>query len=377
MGSDLDKTPKRFFVLDSFRGLCALSVAIFHMNIAGSFTDLNFFRGSDVFVNFFFVLSGFVMTHRYAEDKSRRFSSYFVSRFFRLVPVHLVMLMVFIGFEWAKYLAATQGMAFNNVAFEGRNAVSEILPNLFLIHAWSSYTEPLSFNHPSWSISIEFYLYLLFYLTLNLMRDLRVIVWLGLSVAMFLLIYSESEMPVQYVQWGLGCYFAGCLTHVFYQKFKSFRPGLVLGTALELICIVLLVYLTGHYVEHRALILSALFCVLLYVYAQESGVISQLLKFKFFVFLGQLSYSIYMVHAAVIFATISAFLLIQHTTQHAVAPMVNELRTLTLQDPLLNHLLAAGMVLLMLGAALVLHHLIERPGQRLGRRVARRLTHRE
>lgn len=56
---------KRFESLDAFRGLCAISVAIFHLQFLNSITEVGFFRGSAILVDFFFALSGFVLTHSY------------------------------------------------------------------------------------------------------------------------------------------------------------------------------------------------------------------------------------------------------------------------------------------------------------------------
>ncbi len=56
---------ERFETLDSLRGICAIFVVFFHMNIVGAFTELSFFRNSSIFVEFFFVLSGFVLAHSY------------------------------------------------------------------------------------------------------------------------------------------------------------------------------------------------------------------------------------------------------------------------------------------------------------------------
>jgi peptidoglycan/LPS O-acetylase OafA/YrhL len=53
----------RFEALDGWRGLCALAVALIHLEFAGQFYDVSFVRNSYLFVDFFFVLSGFVITH--------------------------------------------------------------------------------------------------------------------------------------------------------------------------------------------------------------------------------------------------------------------------------------------------------------------------
>ena len=45
---------KRFVVLDSFRGVCAVAVVLFHTQILLSFSELGFFRHADLFVEFFF-----------------------------------------------------------------------------------------------------------------------------------------------------------------------------------------------------------------------------------------------------------------------------------------------------------------------------------
>jgi peptidoglycan/LPS O-acetylase OafA/YrhL len=172
------QTTKRFEVLDSFRGLCALFVVIYHLHISNSIAEIAFFRGSSIFVEFFFVLSGFVLAHGYAFRTNLSFGAFLGARFFRLYPLHLFMLLVFILLELGKWSALKFfGIAFNNIAFSNDYALESILPNLLLLHAWTPYTNPLSFNTPSWSISIEFYTYLLLYLSLLLANRFRLLLW--------------------------------------------------------------------------------------------------------------------------------------------------------------------------------------------------------
>ena len=73
----------RFHVLDGWRGVCALLVALFHVNAVGHFYGLPVVRNGLLFVDFFFVLSGFVITHAYAERVSFRPTGEILLRFLR------------------------------------------------------------------------------------------------------------------------------------------------------------------------------------------------------------------------------------------------------------------------------------------------------
>ncbi|QSB19598.1 hypothetical protein JN403_00265 [Pseudomonas sp. 15A4] len=69
-----------------------------------------FFRRAEILLNFFFVLSGFVLAHSYGMKAGFGFKRFIVSRVFRLYPLHVVMLLVFILFElvrWAAYKRAS------------------------------------------------------------------------------------------------------------------------------------------------------------------------------------------------------------------------------------------------------------------------------
>lgn len=86
----------RFQVLDSFRGIAAVFVVIHHMHYQGSITEFSFFKESSLFVEFFFVLSGFVLTHAYAFKSQLVFKDFFIARTFRIMPLHIIMLFVYI-----------------------------------------------------------------------------------------------------------------------------------------------------------------------------------------------------------------------------------------------------------------------------------------
>lgn len=96
-----------------------------------------------------------------------------ITRTCRVMPLHLAVLLFFIGFECLKLVMERYGLSLNYPAFSGDRAPSEILPNLLLIQAWWPTFNALSFNYPSWFISVEFYLWMIFALILFSCRAWR------------------------------------------------------------------------------------------------------------------------------------------------------------------------------------------------------------
>lgn len=118
----------RFYVLDSFRGISAICVVMVHLSLSGSITELSFIKSSYYFVDFFFILSGFVLTHAYKNKKHINFKDFLKARFFRIYPLHLVMFFVFLMlFAKALVLGRLDGSG---------PSLSDALSNIFLLQAW-------------------------------------------------------------------------------------------------------------------------------------------------------------------------------------------------------------------------------------------------
>ena len=82
---------KRFFVLDFYRTLAAIFVLLGH----SGFQILG-----ETVVNFFFVLSGFILAFRYQEDFD--YKKFVIDRISRLFPLHwlsLVLVLICVGFN--------------------------------------------------------------------------------------------------------------------------------------------------------------------------------------------------------------------------------------------------------------------------------------
>src|SRR6202035_3139975 len=157
-----------FRVLDSWRGIAALLVAIFHLNVLSAVYSLDFFRNAFLFVDFFFVLSGFVITHSYGDRLGtlEGVGTFAVRRFNRLWPLHAIVLLAFVLVEVAKVLMATRGASFSTSPFTGANSPSAVLLNLVFGQSIGLVNQ-LTWNPPSWSIAAEFWTYLIFAATLH------------------------------------------------------------------------------------------------------------------------------------------------------------------------------------------------------------------
>ena len=171
----------RFYSLDALRGVAALCVVFWHWQhffYAGTkpghvdlarlpferWFHLAYVRG-ELAVDLFFCLSGFIFYWLYADRVSRRTitGGHFAwLRFSRLYPLHLATLaLVAVGQRW---MMKTQGCYF----VYDQNDKLHFAYNLFLVSGWGV-ERGFSFNGPIWSVSVEVFLYGLFFAACRLL----------------------------------------------------------------------------------------------------------------------------------------------------------------------------------------------------------------
>ncbi len=108
-------------------------------------------------VELFFVLSGFILSHVYLEafgQKRFSYGGFLWARLARIYPLHLAILG---GLAVLGGVAALKGIAVD----PNLNALAALPAQLTLTNAWG--LAPVAgWNHPAWSISAEWFAYLLF-----------------------------------------------------------------------------------------------------------------------------------------------------------------------------------------------------------------------
>src|SRR6267378_3421068 len=303
---------ERFVVLDSWRGIAACLVALFHLEayshlVYSHLHGVPFLSNSWLFVDFFFVLSGFVIAANYQQ---RLLDGFGVGRFLllrlgRLYPLHFAMLAAAVAVKLLVILVPALSSIAQTVPFSTpQEAPDTILANLLLVHSLHLY-DFLTWNGQSWSISTEFYTYVIF---AACWVSLRKHVWIVLFVAMvggpvLVATLSEHNMATEY-DWGIiRCVYgfaAGVVCWSVYRRWNGPLRRWLAGSVAEWCAIALVfVFVSASGMTLLSVAAPYVFGLVVLVFAFEAGTASAILRLRAPTFLGTVSYSIYMTHVFV------------------------------------------------------------------------------
>lgn len=305
---------EKILYLESLRGIAALIVVFLHFQVNSSF-NCNFTRNGFLMVDFFFVLSGLVISMNYQERISslNEVFNFQLKRFLRLYPLHLTMLILFLFVECLKYFVEVRmGLTHNNPAFSVNN------PTFFVYHIFlvqSFVNDSFSWNGPAWSISAEFYVYLAFAILAVVSKSRRIAMPYLASVAVVLAFSWLLSSPGMSSNEGLArCLFSFFLGVVGYNLMGSLSgrvPNIFSYSLLALIIWTLSI------ADHQSSLntfkilpfIFALF-ILSLVCSKNGNRLKKFLNNRILVYLGTVSYGIYMIHTLVIWVFSQFFRLV-------------------------------------------------------------------
>jgi peptidoglycan/LPS O-acetylase OafA/YrhL len=312
----------RYVALDSLRGIAALAVVVFHLQVRDGFAQWAFFRASNQFVDFFFVLSGFVIAASYGDRLANGFSPlrFFALRLGRVYPLHFVMVMAGVMLECVAWAFGPHGLAPQGV-FAGLHSPGHALRALLLLDGLFV-DRGNAYSGASWSISVELVLYALAIVTFRL-RMIGAMLLLGLGLAGLLAQGFGVEAPVftGSVQRGLAGF--GCGVGCWWLHRARGGAPLPLAAWLEplalgaLFAAIGLAPLFGHY---ELVVVPAVLVVL--VFAGEAGPLARGLRMRPFVWLGTISYAVYMVHGFVLARLFDTAMVASRWLAHPVVELV-------------------------------------------------------
>lgn len=289
---------------------------LFHMDANTHFYWLPVIRNSYVAVDFFFVLSGFVIASAYGNrlripQDARRFA---LRRFGRLYPLHIAVLGIYIGIELGRLYFLHAPDAFTN-----NTSVPSLFANLFLVQGFTPDHE--TWNYPAWSISVELWANFAFaVLAVSLGRRFLACSLLILAATgAFVASNGRLTLPVSPVEVdvlldamrSIFGFLLGTITFALFDAVR--RRGWKLFRAAELLVLPLIVCAFGYTDVLPDLGPPLVFSVVVFLFAFEVGPLSALLKRPACLKLGASSYSIYLTHSLyLLLMTVIVYALARH-----------------------------------------------------------------
>ena len=296
--------------LTPLRGLAALWVMVFHIDVSLFYRDMGALVSRDatgiishgyLWVDFFFLLSGFIMAHVFGErlTSGGKVVDYLWARLARIYPLHLVCLalVVIIAVTYPLFVPGVK-----DGSWETFMAWRAIPSNLLLTHAMNQHVY-LSWDIVSWSIGAEWWTYVAtFLLIIGLHKGpawlslLAMLIGFGLLTG---LVYAlkDHNLDITY-NWG----FFRCLFEfvIGLGVYRIYRENWLTWTRHDLIVLALLAGVaTIFHFKLNDLLVVPVFCLLILAVSRNAGLFHRLLQTGPLQYLGRISYSLYLVHGVV------------------------------------------------------------------------------
>ncbi len=286
----------RFTSLDAFRGVAVLGIAVYHWALMSVGADLGKLGNLYLLIDFFFVLSGFILATIYREQVKDGASAvrFLLMRLARLYPVHIFVLAAFLA------LATISG-GLGDAPFSADGFAA----HLFLIQPFGQ--DAASWNQPAWTISVELQLCILFALlcVAGIVNSPMGRICLGAAViaTLFYLTTQHGDLNITTANAlgrGFVSFATGILLHSAAKSDWTYAALTALkrrtGTEVEVLAIAFTVTFVALAVGPASFAAPFVFAALIFVFLQDQGEISHILRHRRLAHLSTLSYAIFMAH---------------------------------------------------------------------------------
>lgn len=301
----------KFKLIQVFRGLAAMSVVIFHLGI-NSYDHIkyipyhNFFNFGGIGLDFFFVLSGFIITYIHLNDLNNPtragFINFFKKRFIRIMPVYwfLAVLTTIIYYINTPAFMLQAGM---KIDFFSAATYVYLLQSYLLIHTGNP-----GLIGVAWTLSYEFLFYIVFGIGIIMgfrYAKVMVSVWILLIILFFFKPALNTPYTVFYFNILILEFLMGCLTAYLIISNYVFSFKYIIPLALVLLFLMItLLKIPGlgyNYPRtfYNVMLIGSFFSVLTYISVQ----IDKRYNYKcpaILILIGDASYSIYLTHIMIL-----------------------------------------------------------------------------
>jgi peptidoglycan/LPS O-acetylase OafA/YrhL len=318
------KHENRLEYLDSIRGLASLTVVLSHFFIAYgidilikpiNFSPFHFFYDGFAAVTIFFVLSGFVLTLSLNKMIDFNIHSFYIKRIFRIMPSYLFVLilssLLYLNYKsintipqstnwinefWSKPLNLNS-LAKQAIFIETKNKANLVFQN--------------------WTLNIEMIFSFLIPFLFLISKKTNFLTLIIFNVILF----SFFNTPVFLFHFSLGVILALHKEKLLYYFSKFEKKYRILFISITILFytyrFTLPMYYYYYFREFNFLnndnliwVITGLGSFLILLYSLNFDFIKSTLNKPFFIFLGRISYSIYLIHTVVLIYLIPKFILL-------------------------------------------------------------------
>jgi len=298
------KNHERLYLIDVCRGIAAYCIIIFHYRIFynPAINTTSFVKNEQPFhnilfsayefgwisVQFFFTISGFVFYYLYLKQISNKkisFKEFFILRFSRLYPLHFVTLNIVLILYLTFKLLDLELFSFSEIN------IKHYILNILLISSWG-FENQASFNTPSWSISIEVLLYMLFFFVAKI--NVKIFYSTTFLILFGIFIFYFNKL----IGYGIFCFFIGAFTYLVIVKINNYKIKKKNIIFLFSIIFIIAIFFIKNYkiteIHFKILMLTIIFptlIIILFFYQQINKKIGEKISL-----IGDISYSLYLIH---------------------------------------------------------------------------------
>jgi len=303
---------KYYYGIDFLRWFAAFMIVLYHYSLHFKINEIDYSNFLNYliinrefapnFVWLFWGISGFIFTNVYI-NKDVTFKKFFISRFARLYPLHLITLIL---------VAILQFQSFKNFGHTQENYINDIyhfVLHLFFASEWG-FQKGWSYNTPVWSVSIEIPVYFFFLISLVYLKKLKMIFSILISVTFYLIFpeifkFFETFKNISFTSWQklaifhfstcIFYFFLGSSIYFLCSKFIKYK-SIIFYFALILILISVYLLNIEDNMNYTKLFPST-FCLILsliLLFANLNNFFDNF--FKKIYLISNTSYSIYLIH---------------------------------------------------------------------------------
>lgn len=298
----LKQTHPHFYSLEIIRFIAAFTIMYGHyvhffmfQNTDYSNSLFDFFQNpyGHLAIPIFFLISGFIFMHVYFYeiiDSKINFYQFMKRRIARLYPLHVLTLFLVLKLQIFVLVAVGQFFIYQN------NDLYHFSLNLVMASYWG-FENGNSFNGPFWSVSIEFFIYMIFFLVVTKLPSYTT-AKLILFCSPILILAAHELFFASIITKCAFYYFTGCSLYIVIEIIFRIKSSLR-----EFCFILMFIFLAVTYYYFRknfGIFFDFILCpilVTIFVYLEiETKLFTKQVFTIYGKFLGDLTYSTYLLH---------------------------------------------------------------------------------